>query len=131
MAYEAGCRVIASIEEAEVGLGPDWVGGIRDALTLFLNCLWMASSASLMVTPLEVSCCYLESQWEVKINLLNRWFCQGQLEVGWVIDGRRRCVDLPARRKPMSAPSRTEERANPTYHPSFGVSLPASSSSMP
>ncbi len=46
----------------------------------------------------EVPCCYFQSQWEVKVNLLDRWCCKGQLEVGRVVHCGRRRIDLPAKR---------------------------------
>ena len=46
----------------------------------------------------EVPCCYFQPQWEVQVNLLDRWCCKHQLEVGRVVHCGRRRVDLPAKR---------------------------------
>lgn len=43
----------------------------------------------------EVSCCYLKTQWEMQVNLLNRWGSEVLLEVLLLLNRSRGLVDLP------------------------------------
>jgi len=73
----------------------------------------------------EVPCCYLETEGEVKVNLLNWRCCEHLLEVLLVVYRCRRRVDLPACRESEAWQLGNDEI---TYHPSLWVSLAIESS---